>query len=243
VQRVTIGNFYGADLAHIHAAGFTALAEAAAREALERLGPDARVLEVGCGDGTTARCLADAGHDVVAIDIAPAMVQLARQRAPNATVRQGSAVDDGLPTELDAILAVSEVLSYLPPDGLPAPPLRHTLEHLVSHVAPGGFLLFDLVTPDRVPDEPYRTWTAGEGWAVLVDVRRADMLLRREIVTFREHAAGVFRRDAEIHLLAPHRRDDVLDALRQLGCTAETLPDYAGVELPAGLTAILAVKR
>jgi len=83
---VTIGNFYGADLAHIHAAGFTALAEAAAREALERLGPRARVLDVGCGDGTTAKRLADAGHDVLAIDTAPAMLELARRRAPNATV-------------------------------------------------------------------------------------------------------------------------------------------------------------
>lgn len=240
---MTIGGFYDADLAHIHAAGFTALAEAAAREAVKRLGPHARVVEVGCGDGTTARRLADAGHEVLAIDIAPAMVELARQRAPNATVRQGSALDDGLPTELDAILAVSEVLSYLPPDGSPAPPLRHTLQHLVSHLAPGGFLLFDLVTPDRVPAEPYRTWTAGDGWAVLVDVRSAATLLRREIITFREHASGAFRRDAEIHVLMPHLLDDVLDTLRQLGCTAKALPNYAGVELPAGLTAILAVKR
>jgi hypothetical protein len=80
-------------------------------------------------------------------------------------------------------------------------------------------------------------------WAVLVEVRPAATLLRHEIVTFREHAPGAFRRDEEIHVLTPHLRDDVLDTLRQLGCTAETLPNYAGVELPAGLIAILAVKR
>jgi Methionine biosynthesis protein MetW len=52
---------YGEDLAAIHAAGFTAVASAAARELLPRLGPASRVLDVGCGDGTTARLLSDAG--------------------------------------------------------------------------------------------------------------------------------------------------------------------------------------
>jgi len=51
-----------------------------------------------------------------------------------------------------------------------------------------------------------------------------------------------FRRDEEIHLLAPHRPDDVLEVLQQLGCTAETLRDYAGVELLPGLAAILTVR-
>lgn len=73
---------YGEDLAAIHADGFTMLAEGAAREALARLAPGSRVLELGCGDGTTAALLAEAGHDVVGVDASPAMAALARARAP-----------------------------------------------------------------------------------------------------------------------------------------------------------------
>ena len=63
---------YGEDLAAIHAAGFTALASAAARELLPRLEPGTCVLALGCGDGTTAGLLTDAGHRVHCIDSSPA---------------------------------------------------------------------------------------------------------------------------------------------------------------------------
>ena len=48
---------HGEDLAAIHAAGFTEMAQDAARELLGRLPPRARVLELGCGDATTAALL------------------------------------------------------------------------------------------------------------------------------------------------------------------------------------------
>jgi SAM-dependent methyltransferase len=37
-----------------------------------------QTLEVGCGEGRVARALAEAGHDVVALDAAPALVRAAR---------------------------------------------------------------------------------------------------------------------------------------------------------------------
>jgi trans-aconitate methyltransferase len=81
---------YGEDLAAIHAAGFTALARDAAAELLARLEPGAHVVELGCGDGMTARLLTAAGHSLHAIDASPAFVALARRNAPDATVTLGS---------------------------------------------------------------------------------------------------------------------------------------------------------
>ncbi|HTE60644.1 MAG TPA: hypothetical protein VK631_09870 [Solirubrobacteraceae bacterium] len=49
---------YGEDLAAIHAAGFTDIARAAGEELLARLDGPARVVDLGCGDGTTAALLA-----------------------------------------------------------------------------------------------------------------------------------------------------------------------------------------
>jgi hypothetical protein len=47
-------HLYGEDPAAVHGAGFTALAVAGARELLGRLPGPSRVVELGCGDGTTA---------------------------------------------------------------------------------------------------------------------------------------------------------------------------------------------
>lgn len=55
--------------------------------------PGNRVLELGCGTGqVTARLLA-AGADVVAVDQLPAMLTVARSRAPDATFFEGDAIE------------------------------------------------------------------------------------------------------------------------------------------------------
>src|SRR4051794_5970028 len=58
----------------------------------------ARVLDLGCGDGTTAVPLAQLGADVVGIDIAANLVQAGRERAErlgldNLTFEEGDACD------------------------------------------------------------------------------------------------------------------------------------------------------
>jgi len=55
---------------------------------LELLGDvrDRRVLDIGCGDGALAVCLARRGADVTGIDASPAMIAAARQRALDAGV-------------------------------------------------------------------------------------------------------------------------------------------------------------
>ncbi|MFT3898914.1 MAG: class I SAM-dependent methyltransferase [Gordonia sp. (in: high G+C Gram-positive bacteria)] len=55
------------------------------------LGPDMRVLDVGCGSGTLLAAGSAAGADMVGVDIAPDMVDAARRRVPAATVLLGNA--------------------------------------------------------------------------------------------------------------------------------------------------------
>ncbi|MFT4201421.1 class I SAM-dependent methyltransferase [Gordonia sp. (in: high G+C Gram-positive bacteria)] len=55
------------------------------------LGPDMRVLDVGCGSGTLLEAGTKAGADMVGVDIAPDMVDAARRRVPTATVLLGDA--------------------------------------------------------------------------------------------------------------------------------------------------------
>ncbi|MBV7694698.1 bifunctional 2-polyprenyl-6-hydroxyphenol methylase/3-demethylubiquinol 3-O-methyltransferase UbiG [Streptomyces sp. TRM70350] len=52
---------------------------------LGQLEPGSRVLDVGSGTGRpTARTLAEAGHDVLGVDVSPVMVDLAVQQVPGA---------------------------------------------------------------------------------------------------------------------------------------------------------------
>lgn len=55
---------------------------------LEQLAPNSRVLDVGSGTGRpTAQTLADAGHDVLGVDVSPVMVDIACRQVPRAAFR------------------------------------------------------------------------------------------------------------------------------------------------------------
>jgi len=74
------------------------------------VGPEVRVLDVGCGSGEFLTLLVSAGATAVGIDPAPEMVAAARLRAPTAVVREGSwevpGLDDG---SVDVITAVNSI--------------------------------------------------------------------------------------------------------------------------------------
>jgi ubiquinone/menaquinone biosynthesis C-methylase UbiE len=79
----------------------------ARRDILEALGlgPDDRLLDVGCGGGLLLRDAAASGAAVTGLDHSPDMVELARERAPGATVLVGEA--NALPFEDGAFTALS----------------------------------------------------------------------------------------------------------------------------------------
>jgi SAM-dependent methyltransferase len=55
-----------------------------------------RVLEVGCGTGTNALWLAEAGFDVVALDLSPTAIELARAKAASQAAKPQFLVRDFL---------------------------------------------------------------------------------------------------------------------------------------------------
>ena len=85
---------YGDDLSHIHDQGFASLAEGASRVILEILESRAsgrgKLVDLGCGSGTTAEPVAAAGHSVLGIDQSSAMLALARKRCPEGEFRRAS---------------------------------------------------------------------------------------------------------------------------------------------------------
>ncbi|TVT22081.1 class I SAM-dependent methyltransferase [Amycolatopsis acidiphila] len=66
-------------------------------------GPPARVADLGCGTGSVALLLADAGHDVTALDFSPRMLALARRKGVRNLLRGDAANPPLLPSSFDVV--------------------------------------------------------------------------------------------------------------------------------------------
>jgi SAM-dependent methyltransferase len=115
---------------------------------LERHRPGARtLLELGCGSGRHAVCLARRGYRVHGVDRSADMLEQARRRchdlAPDVAARLEFAGGDirslRLGRTFDAVIALFHVMSYQPTNDDVTAALTTAREHL----APGGIFMFD----------------------------------------------------------------------------------------------------
>jgi SAM-dependent methyltransferase len=90
------------------------IAEPENRALYERLldvtgvGPGTRLLDVACGSGYAAALAAARGAEVTGIDIAPALLEIARERAPDGTFLEGEMDALPLPDEqFDVVTSVN----------------------------------------------------------------------------------------------------------------------------------------
>jgi SAM-dependent methyltransferase len=85
-------------------------------------GQPSDVLDVGCGTGYMARTIAGLGHRVTAIDLAPAMLEVARadaaERGPRIDYREGDAVEPPFAPASFDVVASRHVLWTLRDPGL-----------------------------------------------------------------------------------------------------------------------------
>jgi SAM-dependent methyltransferase len=99
-------------------------------------------LEVGCGSGAFARALAGRARRVLALDLSPEMIRVARAHAPpraNLEYRVADAAETELPHERFDCIASLATLHHLAP--------RDALARLRDALRPGGVLLvLDLVS-------------------------------------------------------------------------------------------------
>ncbi|MGU3779981.1 class I SAM-dependent methyltransferase [Burkholderia metallica] len=148
-----------------------------------------RVLDLGCGTGTFARRLAAAGHEVVAIDPAPEMIEYARRQPGADTVHWLACGLDGLPTgaPFDAVAMTGHAFQCLLTDAA----IDTTLRGVRRVLADDGRFLFDTRNP-RVA--PWRTWTpehsarsVASRETGIVDLHHAVRSVADAIVTFDTH--------------------------------------------------------
>jgi SAM-dependent methyltransferase len=237
--------YYRRDLALVHHRAFGAHADSCAPGIIELLGPvrarDGLVVELGCGSGLLTRHLVDTGHRVVATDASPAMLDLARETAPDAEdIRSLVLPDDPVPPA-DAIVSVGHALNYLPDEVA----IDQALVAIAHALRPGGVLAIDLC--DLEWAEARRDWPdlgrVGEDWALVTRFSvPAQNRFVREMAIFTRSDDGSWRRDDERH-------DNVLidtalvpKLLAQHGVEARVTSAFGAAELPAGLRAVIGLR-
>ena len=104
------------------------------------VGRGARILDAGCGPGRVGAFLHDAGHDVVGVDIDPALVAAAEADHPGPTWLVDDLATLDLPSRgidegFDAVVCAGNVMTFLAPSTRGA-----VLERLRAHLREGGRL-------------------------------------------------------------------------------------------------------
>ncbi len=234
---MSASSLYGSDLAHVHDVAFGAWAREAAPFVLARLREaaidDGLVVDLGCGSGIWAAELLDAGYAVVGIDASSQMLELARERAPDARLVRGSLHEAELPPCV-AVTAIGECVNY---DGPPS--LEPFLRKVHGALEPGGVLVFDAAGPGREPELRRRVRHEGEGWVMRVEAveDRASRTLRRRIALVRDGRAV-----EELHALRLYEPDEVLDWLEAVGFTATCHPSYGAARGLPGVHVYVATR-
>jgi SAM-dependent methyltransferase len=119
---------------------------------LADLTPESRVLDLGCGSGVpVARALAEAGHQVVGVDISEVQVQRARELVPRGEFLQADATKLDLPGEsFDAVVSFYALIHIPLDEQLPL------LQRIAGWLRPGGRF---------VGTTGHQAWTgADENW-------------------------------------------------------------------------------
>ena len=243
-----MAEWYGEDLAYIHDVGHADFALDSAPGILEVLKDngidDGLVVDLGCGSGLLARELIDAGYGVFGVDISEAMIEIARERAPEAEFRVGSLFEVEIP-RCGAVTAISEVLNYLfdaeNEESGPGRVFRCVHEALV----PGGVFVFDVLGPGQVPaGARAKGFRVGDDWAVLSE-REEDQArgtMERRIVSFRKVGA-YYRRIDELHRVRLYDPTELTTELERTGFLVRKMRSYGDLQLSEGHTAFVARKQ
>lgn len=240
--------FYDAELAAVHEADFADVAHSAAGVLLRRLADAGHhggtVVDLGCGGGTLASVLVDAGYDVLGIDLSAAMIALARGRLPGTRFQQGSVWDAELPGAV-AVTAIGEVVNYAADARAGTGQLADLVRRVHAALAPGGVFLFDIATPGRGGPDGTRTGFTDtdrytmhfEGHETVTDDGTAT--LERRMVLFTRDG-DVYRRTDEVHHLRLYDPTTVTAMLDDAGFATSMLAAYGDRPLSAGWIAIAA---
>jgi SAM-dependent methyltransferase len=186
----------------------------------------------------------DAGFGLLGVEVSPDLVDIARERAPQAEFLNASLLDADLP-QCVAVAAIGECFNYAFDERAGDQALPLLFRRIYDALDPGGLFLFDIAEPGRERGGPRRDWSEGPDWLLCLEASEdhAKRMLERRITVFRE-VNGDYRRSDELHRLRLYDVQFVLDSLEAAGFEARRLAAYgSAVHFGRGHSGFLASRR
>jgi len=236
---------YESDLAYIHDQGYGGFARGSAPGLLKHLREtgirDGRIVDLGCGSGIWARELVDAGFEVVGVDISAAMIEIARQRVPEAEFHVKSFLQFPVPP-CRAVTSLGEVFNYLFDADNSLRSLQAMCKNAFNALSPGGLLIFDVAEPGRCRGRT-QAFTEGVDWTCLVEYQHDEQnqQLTRRIVTFRK-TGDAYRRHEETHRQQLFEEASIVQMLESVGFQVRPVRRYDDYPLAEGVVGFVARK-
>lgn len=218
-------------------------------ELLQRGGvEDGLVLELGCGTGTMTELLSGMGYDMIGVDAAPDMLEIALEKKEKSGADILYLQQDMREFELygtvRAVVSVCDSMNYITGEE----DLKTVFSLVNNYLDPGGIFLFDLKTVF------YFREVMGD--CVLADNREEasyiwenyyyedEQMNEYDLTLFLQEENGLYRKQEESHLQRAYEPDTIRRLLKEAGLKFERAFDAdTGGEMRADSERIYIVAR
>jgi len=182
--------------------------------------PGAKVLDLACGTGGITIPLAQAGYDLVAMDLSEEMLSVARDKAaalglPGIRWVCRDMAQGDFPGRYDAIICCCDGVNYLTCEEQ----LSSMLTACAKSLVPGGLLLFDVSAPAKLLPMAGQLYAldTDEGAYIWYNELEASDVIRMDITLFLPDGTGRFERHEEMHRQRAWKAAEIKTALKDAG--------------------------
>lgn len=185
--------------------------------------PVRMVLDLACGTGSMTALLMGRGYEMIAADASPDMLSAAREKTEGRTGIPPVFLNQSMPEldlygTVDAAVCCLDSLNYLtsPRD------VRRTFQRLRLFIAPGGILIFDVLSPSGLRDLDGQVFL--DEREDVYCVWRTEFARRSQICTyymdiFSKAEGDLWRRSFECHRQRAYGLEELKGYLREAGFT------------------------
>lgn len=131
-----------------------------------------RILDAGCGPGRVGGALFQRGHEVVGVDVDPALIEAAEQDHPGPTWLVGDLARLDLPADrtFDVVVCAGNVITFVPDDDR-----RAALEGMGRHLAEDGRIAIGFGDHRGYGFDEFRADVAATGLAIDLELATWDV--------------------------------------------------------------------
>lgn len=175
-------------------------------------------LDIGCGNGYFTRALNKAGYRVDGVDISPAMLSVAKQKAAKEGVRCEFLVGDitklKVCAKVDFCTAVNDCINYVPKDKL-----KSAFTRIYAATNANGAFFFDISSENKLRNVLGENLFGedGDGITYLWFNSQTDDGVIMDLTFFVKGKNGLYERFDERHVQYAHTEREITDALCSAG--------------------------